>query len=121
MPKILVRGGVLNVRPFSVDHPDNELPENGNEVPDQGLPVLPEIPDQGLPDPPPGVWPGPSPSHPIVPVPPGDETPPGTIWPSPGTPEHPIASQKLWIIAGIPGVGWRYVCVDPSLKPTPHA
>jgi len=21
---------------------------------------------------------------------------------------------------GIPGVGWRYVCVDPSLKPVPH-
>jgi hypothetical protein len=22
--------------------------------------------------------------------------------------------------AGIPGIGWRYVCVDPSLKPVPH-
>lgn len=74
-------------------------------------------------EPPPGVWPGPSPEHPIVPVPPGDETPPGTIWPSPGTPEHPIHSQKLWLIAYVPGYGYKYICVDPSLmpRPTPHA
>jgi hypothetical protein len=22
-----------------------------------------------------------------------------------------------WVVCGIPGVGWRYVCVDPSLQP----
>lgn len=42
-----------------------------------------------LPDPPPGVWPPPTVSHPIEPAPPG--TPPGMIWPSPGKPAHPIA------------------------------
>lgn len=109
-------------------HPDQGLPGEEGETdpgygveegaPDQGLPPLdPEAPNQGLPRPPPGIWPPPSPSHPIEPVPPGDGTPPGTIWPSPGTPEHPIASQKFWVVAGIPGVGWRYVCVDPSLMP----
>ncbi|HEX3347421.1 MAG TPA: hypothetical protein VHS58_04885, partial [Acetobacteraceae bacterium] len=90
---------------------------------------LPIGPDHGLPEPPPGIWPPPTVSHPIQPAPPG--TPPGTIWPSPGVPSHPIAPPspgtpshpiatppgKFWVVAGIPGVGWRYICVDPSLKP----
>jgi hypothetical protein len=102
-------------------------PEGGH--PSHGLPPIPGAPDQGLPAPPPGIWPPPSVSHPIEPAPPG--TPPGTIWPSPGEPTHPvappsggaptptppIASKVYWIVAGIPGVGWRYVAVDPSLRP----
>lgn len=92
--------------------------------PDQGLPRPPRPTDpgwgvEGPGDPPPGVWPGPSPEHPMVPVPPGDQTPPGTIWPSPGTPEHPVYSQKLWLIAYVPGYGYKYICVDPSLTPRP--
>jgi hypothetical protein len=27
-----------------------------------------------------------------------------------------LPSGKFWVVAGIPGVGWRYVCVDPSLE-----
>ena len=112
------------------------------------------------------MWPPPTASHPIVPAPPG--TPPGTIWPSPGVPSHPIGgagggrpdqglpgqpdqglppgqggkpdqglppapdqglpggsggrpsqglpSNVFWVVAGIPGIGWRYVAVDPSLS-----
>jgi hypothetical protein len=36
----------------------------------------------------------------------------------------PVHDVKFWVVAGIPGHGWRYVCVDPSLRvdntlPTP--
>lgn len=44
-----------------------------------------------------------------VPVPPGGEVSP---------PIH-MPSGTFWVVAGIPGIGWRYVAVDPSLKPTP--
>jgi hypothetical protein len=124
--------------------PDQSLPGYGH--PDQGLPST-GIPGH-LPAPPAGVWPPPSPAHPIVPAPP--TTPPGSIWPPPnrpdaGLPVHPnypstgpvpppvypsqglptppptvgggpvVPSGKYWVVVGIPGVGWRYVCVDPSL------
>lgn len=120
-------------------HPDQGLPDGESETdpgygievggghPDNGLPPLsPNRPNNGLPTPPP-VFPPPTPSHPIVIAPPG--TPPGTIWPSPGTPDNSLPggqggqvdnslpSQVFWVVAGIPGLGWRYVCVDPSLKP----
>jgi hypothetical protein len=131
-------------------HPDNSLP-----------PGFPPI-GSTLPEPPPGVWPPLTPSAPIQPAHPiaGVPVPPGTIWPSPGHPSHPIApgrpghpdqglpvgpghpdaglpvapghpdaglpvapghpdqglpSKTFWVVAGIPGVGWRYVAVDPSL------
>jgi hypothetical protein len=64
-------------------------PGGGGGHPDQGLPGQPPRPDQGL--------------------------PPG----SPGTPTHPIqpTPTTFWVVAGIPGVGWRYIAVDPSLRP----
>ena len=41
-----------------------------------------------------------------------DQTLPGDL---PG-PSHPIAlpPDKFWIVAGIPGYGWTYVCVQPQ-------
>ena len=111
-------------------HPGNELPDGGGNI-DNSLP--PGIPPMGstLPVPPPGIWPPPSFTHPIVPIGPDNTLPvqPGTIWPSPGKPDRPsnelpgqpsrpdhsLPSSKFWVVAGIPGVGWRYVCVDPSL------
>jgi hypothetical protein len=111
---------------------DNGLPPVGGGI----------GPDNGLPRPPPGVFPPLTPSHPIQPAP---GVPPGTIWPPVGGPIHPdqglpgggsppapdqglpgggtrpvrpdqgLPSKTFWIVAGIPGVGWRYVCVDPSL------
>lgn len=78
-------------------------------------------------NPPSGSQPG-APSHPIQPVPPGpDQGLPGL---SPGAPDqtlpddlpypsHPIweGPQNLWVIVLIPGYGWSYVCIDPSLHP----
>lgn len=110
---------------------DNSLPP--------GMPAIPG----NLPTPPPGVWPPPSAGNPIVPTHPiaqprpphasGQPVPggrpdqglpdsgahpdqglpvqPGTIWP----PTEGAPSSTFWVVAGIPGVGWRYVCVDPSL------
>lgn len=84
------------------------------------------FPDQPLPEPPPGIWPGPTPGHPIVPVPPGTPEnpialPPGMIWPPPSRPEHPIQvpPQKALMLVYVPGYGVKYVVVDPSLRPTP--
>lgn len=78
-----------------------------------GIGAMP--PNNTLPEAPPGVWPPPSIGSPIVPVGPDNTLPaqPGTIWPPVGG----NASGKFWIVAGIPGVGWRYVCVDVSLRP----
>jgi hypothetical protein len=113
-------------------HPDNELPGHEGPVdPGYGIDLGHGI-DNSLPEPPVGTWPPPSFGRPIVPI--IDNTlpvQPGTIWPSPGKPARPdhtlpgqpalpdnsLPSGKFWIVAGIPGLGWRYVCVDPSLKP----
>jgi hypothetical protein len=124
-------------------HPDNELPDGGNgNYPDNELPGgghidnslpggLPPI-GSTLPEPPPGIWPPPSFTRPIVPVHPDNTLPvqPGTIWPPPGRPNRPdnslpgsgnhpdnsLPSSCFWVVAGIPGIGWRYICVDPSLQ-----
>jgi hypothetical protein len=76
--------------------------------------------DQELPTPPPGIWPPPTPSHPIQPVPDEEgeagqlpEIPPGSIWPRPPM----VPSGKFVVLAGIPGYGWRYVVIDPSTWP----
>jgi hypothetical protein len=162
--------GFLHVR--GGGHPDNSLPGAEGPVdpgygvdvggrPDQGLPPFPS---HGLPTPPPGVWPPPTISHPIVPIHPDNSLPvqPGTIWPSPGGPNRPnqglpgyghpdqglpgsqphpdqglpgdqpgidnslpgsgarpdnsLPSGTFWVVAGIPGLGWRYIAVDPSLS-----
>jgi hypothetical protein len=134
-------------------HPDNELPGMEGPVdPGYGIDLGAGI-DNTLPEPPPGIWPPPSHTRPIVPIGPDNTLPvqPGTIWPSPGRPNRPdqglpggghvsgqpvpggrpdqslpgqparpdntLPSGKFWVVAGIPGRGWRYVCVDPSLVP----
>lgn len=134
--------GYLRIR--GRGHPDNELPGgSGGEI-DNSLPGDQPGIDNSLPipPPPPSVWPGPIPSHPIVIAPPG--TPPGVIWPTPGRPvdpgygrpegsggarpdntlpgqgahpSNPIASQTYWMLVYTPGHGWKYVSVDPSLRP----
>ena len=87
------------------DHISNELPG--------GVPPI----GATLPEAPPGIWPPPSWNHPWVPIPPDETEPPepGTIWPP--VAEHPPHDGKFWVVAGIPGVGWRYVCVDITQKP----
>ena len=141
-------------------HPDHGLP--GEELPvdpDYGIDEG-EIGGGELPEPPEGIFPPLTPSHPIQPALPG--TPPGTIWPPvngrperpsrpiapgglpvrpdqglppaggtppvpgapdqglpgrPSLPERPDRPKVYWVIAGIPGVGWRYIAVDPDLIP----
>lgn len=116
--------------------PEHPIAPPGEEVdPGYGveLPLGPSHPIE-LPEPPPGVWPPPTPSHPIVPIPPtkpGEEgkpgqlpsLPPGTIWPPPGKPDQPIALPpgKFAVLVIVPGYGYKYVIVDPSLKPTPKS
>jgi hypothetical protein len=143
------RGQIDNTLPDSGGNVDNSLPGHGHidqdlpwgsGRPDNSLP--PGVPPIGgtLPEPPPGTWPPPSFSRPIVPanpiapgaghkpvdpaappvatqppmqgqLPSAGGPPPGMIWPPIG---H-VPSQRFWVVAGIPGVGWRYICVDPSL------
>lgn len=147
-----VRGFLRTVRRGHPDQglPGGEDPVDpdyglGEEGPDQGLPGGGDL-TKPLPKPPPGVWPPLTPSHPIQPAPPN--VPPGAIWPPvggpdqglppaspgapdqglpaggrPGAPDQGLPSRKFWVVAGIPGVGWRYVCVDPTLivpAPAPH-
>ena len=98
--------GFLQIRE-SGGHPDHELPDGeGDTDPGYGIDVggrpgqgLPPFPSQGLPAPP-GVWPPPTPSHPIVPIVPDNSlptVPPGTIWPPLGRPIRPDQ--------GLPGYG----------------
>jgi hypothetical protein len=111
--------------------------------PGHDLPNAPVIPGN-LPVPP-GVWPPLTPSAPVQPAHPiaGHPVPPGAIWPPvwaggvlpphvsgqplpdpghpSGQPVPPDAGTKppepttYWVICGIPGVGWRYAAIDPSL------
>jgi hypothetical protein len=135
MTRVHVTGGYLNVEGAGAEGPVD--PGFGGGIgaghPDNSLP--PGIPPIGvtLPEPPPGIWPPPSWSRPIVPVGPDNTLPvaPGTIWPTPGRPARPdnslpggsggqidnsLPSQTFWVVCGIPGVGWRYIAVDPSLS-----
>ncbi len=121
--------GYLRIR--GGGRPDNELPEGEQEVdPGYGVEEGGGHVDNELPRPPPGVFPPPVPSHPIVIAPPG--VPPGTIWPpiNPARPDNSLpggggggqpdntlpGSQKFWVVVWIPGYGYKYVCVDPSLQ-----
>ena len=133
----------VNRGPSEVD-PDYGVDADGPGIDNSLPPGTPPIAGN-LPSPPPGVWPPPSFSRPIVPTHPiatprpphvsGQPIPgggaprpdqglpggghvdnslpvqPGTIWP----PANGAPSGTFWVVAGIPGVGWRYVCVDPSL------
>jgi len=89
---------IANVPPGTIwppaypNRPSNELPSGGGR-PDQGLPPTP---DQGLPGGSGGSV---------------DNTLPG----QPAYPSQGLPSNKFWVVAGIPGMGWRYICVDPSL------
>jgi hypothetical protein len=120
------------------EHPDQGLP-GGGLYPDQGLPtpppgvwppLTPSHPIQPAPPgtPPGSIWPPVGgPSHPIAPgdVGPGQGLPRPPGAPDQGLPARPVGPdqglpkpQTYWVVCGIPGVGWRYVCVDPSLSPT---
>jgi len=87
-------------RPSFGGRPDNSLPGRPAR-PDQGLPGRPHRPSNELPGHP--VLGGGRPDQGLPSQPPSvDNTVPG-------------ANKKFWIVAGIPGYGWKYVCVDISL------
>lgn len=90
---------------------------------DNSLPPAP-------PNTPPGViWPPLNPPHPdhSLPRPPSGNRPDNTLPGSqpgvdntlPGQPVRPDntlpGSGKYWVVVGIPGYGWRWTCIDPSL------
>ena len=134
MPTFRVTGGALTLDSVGSNYPDNTLPGSQPGIDNSLPPGTPPIgPDNTLPEPPVGIWPPPSFSRPIVPIGPDNTLPvqPGTIWPSPGRPPRPdnslpggqggqidnsLPSQTYWVVAGIPGVGWRYIAIDPSLE-----
>lgn len=93
-----------------------------------------------LPKPPPGIWPPPTPGHPIQPLPPGSGRPPSKPIDPDARPEHPIAPGgeypshlpalppgmiwpppnavgKFVVLAWIPGMGFKYIVIDAGLKP----
>jgi hypothetical protein len=115
------------------------LPPLGGHRPDQGLPkpppgvwppLTPSHPIQPAPPgtPPGTIWP-PVNGRPTDPdygideggrpgqgLPPSPGRPDQGLPPAPARPDQGLPKpQVFWIVAGIPGVGWRYVCVDPAL------
>ena len=60
----------------------------------------------------------PSPGRPSTGLPP-DPARPDAGLPSGGAPDTGLPAKTYWVVAGIPGVGWRYVAVDPSLTVSP--
>jgi hypothetical protein len=94
--------------------------------PGYGVPITPGV----WPSPPVGIWPPPQPvfpAHPIypgggpdntLPVPPGSPShpivlPPGSVWP----PLPPQVQGKILAFCWLVGIGYRWVVIDPSLKP----
>jgi hypothetical protein len=127
-------GGIGGMRPGNALPTPPVIPGNLPEMPPgvwppltPSVPIGPAHPIGGHPIPPGTIWPpvwvnAPRPGH-DLPTPPAR---PGT--PLPPTPGHPGGgpippsgetkppSGTFWVVCGIPGVGWRYVCVDPSLE-----
>jgi len=97
----------------SGEHPAHPIAPGG-QPPQVGEPGFPSHPI-ALPEPPPGVFPPPHPAHPIAPVPPtvNPQPPPGQVWP----PIDGAPSAKFWVVAYIPGHGFKFVCIDPGIKP----
>ena len=62
---------------------------------DAGLPVQPGHPDAGLPTPPSGTLPARPPVR----------------------PDNTLPSRTFWMLCYCPALGWRFVSVDPSLRP----
>jgi hypothetical protein len=120
-------------------HPGNALPPGmppiGDTLPEPPpgvwppltptAPIQPAHPIAGRPVPPGTIWPPVRPDRPGHDLPggghvsgqpvPGGERPGNALPTPPATPGTPLPSNTFWVVAGIPGVGWRYVCVDPSL------
>jgi hypothetical protein len=142
-------GGEGPVDPdYGIDEGGGGFPDNSLPTPPPGVwpPLTPSHPIQPAPPgtPPGSIWPPVFPVRPSHPIAPGggparpDQGLPSPQPPQPGHPDQGLPGGgrpvdpgyghpgTFWIVAGIPGVGWRYVCVDPSLSvgyplpPTPE-
>lgn len=92
-----VQPGTIWPSPGRPPHIDAGLPGSGGR-PDQGLPPSPGRPDQGLPG---------APARPDQGLPGGGG----------GRPDNTLPSKTYWMLCYCPSLGWRYVSVDPSLRP----
>jgi hypothetical protein len=101
---------------------DNELPDEGTDVTDPDSTTPPEASTKPLPVPPGGaapsqpIAPG-GPSYPVyVPVDEEDDDDPSVsppIFPAPRPSQLPAYPDgKVYILAKVPGLGWRYLKVD---------
>lgn len=88
----------------------------GGEV----TPITPEVPGI-IPEPPPGVFPGPTPNMPILGPLTGDllqTLPPGGVWPRPSNSSTPGRFVALaWLGERF---GWRYIIIEPDAIAMPQ-
>jgi len=138
-------GSIDNSLPGQQPGIDNSLPPPPPGIwppPSLGHPIVPVLPDNSLPVQPGTIWPSPGlPAHPGGgPMPgrpprpdaglPGDQPgvdntlPGGSGLPDNSLPggqggdiSNPIQPKTYWMLCYCPSLGWRYVAVDPSLKP----
>lgn len=119
--KVKVTGGFLTLKRSGGGGGDGGDGGDGNgggggEV----HPITPELPGI-IPDPPPGVFPAPTPHMPILGPLTGDllqTLPPGGVWPRPSdspTPGHYVA--LCWLGERY---GWRYIIIDPDAIQMPQ-
>jgi hypothetical protein len=90
--------------------------------PGWGIPAPPPLPGHDLPGGPPGIIGGlPHPAHPIfIPDPPDGATkPPPEVYPPLPPPDAGGPSGPGLILVWIPGVGYRWIHLGPSVSPTP--
>ena len=128
--------GIDNTLPGVPPYLDNTLPEPPPGIwppPSHARPIVPII-DNTLPVPPGTIWPSPGrPPHidAGLPVPPSGTLParppvrPDNTLPGGGQIDNALPSQTFWMLCYAPSLGWKYVAVDPSLRPghplPPHA
>ena len=120
---------------------DNALPEPPPGIwppPSRGNPIVPIGPDNTLPVQPGTIWPSPGrPARPDQglpgrpphasgqPVPGGERPDQGLPGGQGGQIDNALPSKTYWMLCYSPSLGWKYVSVDPSLRPgmplPPHA
>lgn len=117
---VKVEGGYLKLKRSKPPGPGggNGNGNGGNGGDGEVTGITPEVPTV-LPDPPPGLWPPPTPGNPIVPVPAeaAQTLPPGGIWPRP---EGDKVHGHFCALIYIPEHGWHYVIVDPDAIAMPQ-
>lgn len=72
-------------------------------------------PSPGAPNRPDNTLPGGRPARPDNTLPNAPARPDNTLPGTGGQPDNSLPSGTFWVVAGIPGMGWRYIAVDPSL------